>query len=145
MRVVHAGHYFCDQTKRNLVVRVLSPFVSLDKLKIWTLCKIDWAFSQIPQHLVEHCVILKGATITCHLNSDSDVRSECINFWVGVMHAMRYWCRTPIPSVHQGARRSHYKISQTITLCNSSQGLRLDFPIGLQWIEISSIDKNSVK
>lgn len=50
---------------------------------------------------------------------------------VDVMHARSYWCCTPIPSVHQVARRSHYEISQTITLCNSSQGLRLNFPIGL--------------
>lgn len=30
-----------SRRKRNLVARVLSPFVSLDKLKIWTLCEID--------------------------------------------------------------------------------------------------------
>lgn len=87
--MVHAGYYFRNQMKCNRVAHVLSPFVSLDKLKIWTLREIDWALSLIPRHLVEHCVILEGPTITCHLNSDSDVRSECINFGSA-------WCTTRV-------------------------------------------------
>lgn len=48
-------------------------------------------------------------------------------FWVGVTHGTRYWCRAPIASVHQGARRSHYKISQTTAAEDCVWIFQLDF------------------